>query len=137
MTPQHLTMMSRQLPSTVRKAFGHRETQPDPGLIAYQRWPRAAQLRRMIHCMHAVYWRSNRLGLVFSVHLLGAACASCLTSRERSVRTGPVISNGLPASELERSNSASLQPTSMLRSGCSKISLGGTRATTALPSHGK
>lgn len=71
MTPQHLTMMSRQLPSTVRKAFVHRETQPDPGLIAYQRWPRAAQLRRMIHCMNAVHWRSNRLDLVFSVHLLG------------------------------------------------------------------
>jgi hypothetical protein len=70
-TPQDLTMMSRQLPSTVRKAFGLRETQPDPGLIAYQRWPRAAQLRRMIHCVHAVHWRSNRLGLVFSVHLTG------------------------------------------------------------------
>lgn len=64
-------MMSRQLPSTVRIAFGLRETQPDPGLIAYQRWPRAAQLRRMIHCVHAVHWRANSSGLVFSVHLSG------------------------------------------------------------------
>lgn len=71
MTPQHLMLISRQLPPAVRRAMGLRVAEPDPGLVLYQRWQRAAHLRRLIHCVHAVQWRSHRTGLVFTVHLAG------------------------------------------------------------------